>query len=176
MTEFPRPAVEGTLHSTNGVGAVRMKCRFHTDINDVWSALTEPERLARWYGKVSGDLRHGGEFAATVFGSGWDGRGRIDVCIPPRKLEVTQWEEEGRESRVTADLATDGDATTLVIQTQGMPLDLVWAFGCGWQSHVEDLGAHLAGQERADWPSSWGTRFDELTPFYQEMTVVPLEP
>lgn len=107
--------------------------------------------------------------------SGWDGRGRIDVCLPPRRLEVTQWEEEGSEAGVTAELVADGDGTILVIETRGIPADLLWAYGCGWQTHVEDLGTHLTGQERADWPNSWGTRFDELTPFYREMEVVPLE-
>jgi hypothetical protein len=37
-------------------------------------------------------------------------------------------------------------------------------------------GAQLAGQEHSDWPSGWGRRFDELTPFYREMAVVPLDP
>jgi uncharacterized protein YndB with AHSA1/START domain len=152
-----------------------MKSRFETDINDLWSALTDPDRLARWYGKVSGDLRIGGEFTATVSGSGWDGRGRIDICVPPRRLGVTQWEEEGSETGVTAELTSDGDATILAIESRGMPVDLLWAFGCGWQTHVEDLAAHLAGQQRGDWPSSWGTRFDELAPFYREMAVVPLD-
>jgi uncharacterized protein YndB with AHSA1/START domain len=175
MTEIPRSAIEGTLHSVDGVGVVRMKSRYETDIDNLWSALTDPERLARWYGKVAGDLRPGGEFTATVFGSGWDGRGRIDVCVPPRKLGVTQWEDEGSKAVVGAELATDNGATILVIESRGIPVDLLWAYGCGWQTHVEDLGSHLAGEECADWPVSWGTRFDELIPFYREMAVVSLE-
>jgi hypothetical protein len=175
MTDIPQAAIEGSLHVMYDVGVVRMQCWYDTEIEDVWSALTDPERLVRWYGKVAGDLHAGGGFTATVFGSGWDGRGRIDLCVPLRKLQVTQWEEEGSVATVTAELASDSDATILVIESRGVPVDLLWAFGCGWQTHVEDLGAHLAGQERADWPSAWGRRFDELTPFYREMAVVPLE-
>ncbi len=175
MTEIPRPTIEGTLHSVDGIGVVRMKSRLETDIDDLWSALTDPERLARWYGKVGGDLRVGGEYTATVFGSGWDGRSRIDVCVPPRRLEVTAWEEEGLEAGMTAELVADGDGAILVIERRAIPLDLLWAYGCGWQAHVEDLVAHLARQERADWPSRWGTRFDELAQFYREMAVVTLE-
>jgi uncharacterized protein YndB with AHSA1/START domain len=148
-----------------------MKCRLETDIDDLWSALTDPQRLARWYGKVEGDLRAGGEFTAFVSGSEWDGRGRIDVCVPPRMLEVTMWEKEGDEHVVAAELSADGVNTILVIERRDIPLDLVWAYGCGWQAHVEDLAAHLAGQERPD----WGARFDELEPSYREMTVSPLE-
>ena len=39
--------------------------RFDTDIDDLWSALTDPPRLARWIGEVEGDLRLGGEFRAA---------------------------------------------------------------------------------------------------------------
>jgi uncharacterized protein YndB with AHSA1/START domain len=175
MTEKPVTAIEGTLHSFDGKGVVRMKSRYESDIDDLWSALTDPQRLARWYGKVDGDLRVGGEFTATVFGSGWDGRGRIDVCVPPRKLEVTMWEEEGAEGVVAAELVADGDATILVIERRGIPLDLLYAYGAGWQAHVEDLGAHLAGQDGSDWPGDSWPRWDELAPSYREMTVVPLE-
>jgi uncharacterized protein YndB with AHSA1/START domain len=176
MTDTTHAAIEGSLHVVDGLGVVRMQCRFETGIDDVWSALTDPERLVRWYGMVGGDLNAGGGFTATVIGSGWDGRGRIELCVPPRKLQVTQWEEEGSVATVTAELATDGDATILVIESRGISVDLLWAFGCGWQTDAEDLGAHLAGQEHSDWPSGWGRRFDELTPFYREMAVVPLDP
>jgi uncharacterized protein YndB with AHSA1/START domain len=175
MTKNPGSAIEGTLHAVDGVGVVRMTGRYETDIDDLWSALTDPKRLARWYAKVDGDLRLGGEFTATVFGSGWDGRGRIDVCVPPRQLEVTMWEEDGAEGVVAAELVADGDDTILVIERRGIPLDHLWAYGSGWQVHVEDLAAHLAGREGADGPSSWDTRFDQLAPSYREMTVVPLE-
>lgn len=175
MTENTRPSVEGTLHSADGQGIVRMKSRYDTDIDDLWSALTDPQRLARWYAKVDGDLRVGGEFTATVPASGWDGRGRIDVCDPPQKLVVTMWEHEGAEGVVAAELVAHKDHTTLVIERRGIPMDLVWAYGTGWQEHMEDLAAHLAGQEPPDWSTRGDSRFDELAPLYREMTVVPLD-
>jgi len=39
---------------------VRVEDRYDTDIDDLWSALTDPGRLVRWYGQVEGDLRLGG--------------------------------------------------------------------------------------------------------------------
>ena len=174
MTQKPEAAIEGTLHSADGQGVVRMKGRYETDLDDLWSALTDSQRLARWYGNVDGDLRLGGEFRATVFASGWDGRGRIDVCDSPWKLEVTMWEEEGQEGTVAAELLADGDGTILVIERRGIPLDLAWAYGAGWQEHLEELAAHLAGQESTDWTARGETRFDELALSYREMTVVPL--
>src|SRR5258707_4422860 len=74
----------GSLRSEDGKGIVRMEDRFNTDINDLWSALTEPSRLARWYGQVDGDLRLGGEFRLLVHASGWEGTGRVDACEPPQ--------------------------------------------------------------------------------------------
>src|SRR6267154_526079 len=47
----------GSLRSADGKGVVRMEDRFDTDIDDVWSALTDPGRLARWIGEVEGGLR-----------------------------------------------------------------------------------------------------------------------
>src|SRR5260370_38957280 len=52
----------GSLRSADGKGVVRIEDRFDTDIDDLWSALTEPSRLARWHGQVEGDLHPGGEF------------------------------------------------------------------------------------------------------------------
>src|ERR1700728_4692391 len=56
----------GRLRSVDGKGVVRMEDRFDTDIDDLWSALTDPGRLARWYGHVEGDLRPGGEFRLYI--------------------------------------------------------------------------------------------------------------
>jgi uncharacterized protein YndB with AHSA1/START domain len=162
--------IEGTLHSHDGAGVVRLNVRYESERADVWSALTETDRLALWFGKVEGELRAGGEFAAFVWSSEWDGRGRIDACEPQRRVGVTMWEEEGKEHAVTAELVADGGATTLALEVRGLPVDLIWAYGAGWQVHLEDLGAHLSGQEGRNLPSRW----DELEPLYQGMKVEPL--
>jgi uncharacterized protein YndB with AHSA1/START domain len=47
-----------------------MEGRYETDINDLWSALTEAQRLARWIAAVDGDLRLGGAFRATFTSAG----------------------------------------------------------------------------------------------------------
>ena len=65
----------GSLRAVDGKAVVRMDDSFDTDIDDLWSALTDPQRLARWIARVEGDLRLGGEFRAS-FTSGWEGPGR----------------------------------------------------------------------------------------------------
>jgi uncharacterized protein YndB with AHSA1/START domain len=160
----------GSLRSADGKGVVRMQDRFDTDIDDVWSALTDPRRLARWYGEVEGDLRLGGEFRARVFASGWEGTGRVDACEPPRRLLVTMRDADPQpgqpdETVIDATLAADGDQTILVLEERGMPLDLLAAYGAGIQVHVEDLAAHLAGRERCDADARW----NELLAAYQDL-------
>src|SRR5689334_25070086 len=55
----------GTLGAADGRGVVRVEDRLDTDIDDAWSALTDPGRLARWLGRVEGDLEAGGQFRAS---------------------------------------------------------------------------------------------------------------
>jgi uncharacterized protein YndB with AHSA1/START domain len=154
----------GSLRAADGTGIVRMEDRYDTDIGDLWSALTDPRRLARWIAEVEGDLRLGGEFHAR-FTSEWEGTGRVDACEPPRRLLLTLDPGQPDEDVIEATLAADGDQTILVIEERGMPLDQLAAYGAGWQVHVEDLAAHLAGRERCDFVARW----DELTPAYQDL-------
>lgn len=170
MTDDLGPVIEGTLHSVDDKGVVRLEVRYESDGDETWSALTDPQRLAQWYGKVNGDLLIGGEFTAFVFASEWNGRGRIDTCVPQQKLGVTMWEEEGKEHSVIVELIADGHSTILDLEVRGLPLDLVWAYGAGWQVHLEDLGFHLSGRESMNPPTRW----DELEPLYRDMTVTPL--
>jgi hypothetical protein len=68
------------------------------------------------------------------------------------------------ETVIEAELVSAGDQTRLVIEERGLPLDELATHGAGWQAHVEDLAAHLAGRQRVD----WRTRWTELTPSYRE--------
>jgi hypothetical protein len=58
MTGDARPATRllGSLRSANGTGVVRIEDRNDTEIDNLWSAITDPGRVARWYGRVDGDL------------------------------------------------------------------------------------------------------------------------
>jgi uncharacterized protein YndB with AHSA1/START domain len=155
----------GTLRSADGNGVVRMQDRYDTDIDDLWSALTDPARLDRWLGKIEGDLRVGGEFHRYFHASGAEGIGRIDVCEPPRRLVLTMDPGKATPQVIEVTLTADGDQTILVAEERGMPLDLLAAYGAGIQVHVEDLAAHVAGHERCDANARW----NELTPAYQDL-------
>jgi uncharacterized protein YndB with AHSA1/START domain len=168
MTSEARGAarVLGSLGSADGKGVVRLQQRLDAGIDDVWSAITDPARLARWYGEVTGDLRLGGEYHARVFASGWEGTGRVEACEPSRRLVVTGKDpDEPHEERTEVTLTADGDMTVLDFEQRGMSLDYVAGYGAGNQVHLEDLAAYLAGRERCD----AGARMDELIPGYAEL-------
>jgi len=177
MTRNPPPGIRilGSLRSADGMGLVRIEDRYDTDINDLWSALTDPARLARWYGQVEGDLRLGGQFRLYLEADGWDGTGRVVACEPPRRLLVTTRESDeswrkGRgaqpfDAAIEATLTADGDQTILVIEVRGMPLDRIAFYGAGWQIHAENLSAYLAGRQGGNTEARW----DELVPPYQDL-------
>ena len=158
--------IVGTLRTGDDKGVVRMEDRFDTGIDDLWSAFTDPGRLARWLGEFEGDLRLGGEFRARFFASGWEGTGRVEVCEPPRHLLVmTKDDGQAEEHAVEATLTADGDHTILILEERGMPVNLLAAYGAGIQVHIEDLAAHIAGRERCDADARW----EELHPSYEAL-------
>ncbi|MFF0269576.1 SRPBCC family protein [Kribbella sp. NPDC004536] len=162
----------GRLALADGKGVVRLEDRYDTDIDDLWSAVTDPERLARWYGKVEGDLRLGGAFTVYLESADLEGRCRVDVCEPPQRLRYTSRESDESAARgngpapfdqtVEATLRADGNQTVLTIEVRGLPADKLEYFGAGWQLHAENLAAYLTGRTPDD------SRWAELVPAYQE--------
>lgn len=156
--------IVGTLRTADGKGVVHVEDRFDTPIDDLWSALTDPVRLARWLGDCEGDLRLGGQFKARFHASGWEGSGRVETCEPPRRLVVSTTEVGQPEQHVIeATLSPDGDGTVLIIEERGMPVAFLAAYGAGMQVHVEDLAAHIAGHGRCDAEARW----KQLQPAYE---------
>jgi uncharacterized protein YndB with AHSA1/START domain len=156
----------GSLTSADGTGVVRMQDRLDTRIDDAWSALTDPRRLARWLGEFEGDLRLGGEFRARFFASGWEGTGRVEECEPPQRLLlVTKGSDASYDLVTEVTLEAAGEQTILVFEERGMPLEYVAPYGAGNQVHVEDFVAHLAGRDRCDAEARW----KELMPAYEEL-------
>jgi len=158
----------GSLHADDGEGTVHVEDRFAADVDDVWSALTDPDRLAGWLGEVEGNLRLGGEFRPRFFASGWEGTGRVEACEPRRRLLVlTRQADKPDEQAIEITLTAGADETLLAWEERGMPVDLLAAYGAGIQVHVEDLGAYLAGGERCDADARW----EELIPGYRDLAM-----
>ena len=167
--------VVGSLSASDGTGVVRIEKRYDTTIDDLWSAVVDPDRLARWYGRVQGDLRPGGIFHTRLDPADIDATGRVEACEPPHRLLVTTREtvESWRRGQgaapfdqsVEATLTTEGTGARLVIEVRGLPLDLLAAYGAGWQIHAENLSAHLSGGG----PIDVGARWQALLAGYRQL-------
>ncbi|CAN5469420.1 SRPBCC family protein [soil metagenome] len=127
---------------------------YPADIDDVWDALTNPERIPRWFLPVSGDLREGGNFQLEGHAGG-----DIRVCDAPNRLQVT-WVSPGQaagpddDSIVEVRLASAGeDSTTLVLEHTAVVPTEFWdgygpgAVGVGWDLALIGLTAHVSGED-----------------------------
>jgi uncharacterized protein YndB with AHSA1/START domain len=110
---------------------------------DVWTALTDPVALARWFLPVTGDLQVGGAFQFEGSASG-----EVLACVPGRVLRVTYG---GPTSVVVARLDRGiGGGTTLTFE-HTVSLSMAGS-GAGalqvapaWERSVVCLGLFLAG-------------------------------
>src|SRR4029077_2211796 len=78
-----REVGEGSVPS-GAVRTVRLRRHFDTPIEDVWDALTNPERIGRWFLPISGDYRLGGRFQFEG-----NAGGEIVACERPHRLRVS---------------------------------------------------------------------------------------
>ena len=146
-------AVRRGLHSLDHHGAparaLTAEQTYDAPAADVWDALTNPERLPRWFLPVEGDLHVGGRYQ-LVGNAG----GTIERCEPPESLAVT-WEYDGNVSWVEVELTEAGGATTLVLRHIAHP-DERWdrygpgAVGIGWDMTLLGLALHLRTGESND--------------------------
>ena len=165
----------GTLHRLDqSHGAVRVEDVYDTDVDDLWAACTDPQRLARWIAEVSGELRVGGT-VQLVFTSTWAGEAVVEICDAPRHLLLTTQPGTEEEGQIEVWLTADGSGSRLVVEERGLPVDKLHYYGSGWQAHLEDLQQSLASDgpvhpegftaERA--APAWHARWTELTAAYE---------
>lgn len=116
---------------------------YDTDMADLWDALTNAERLPRWFAQVDGDLALGGRFQVMNNASG-----TITACDEPRHFAGT-WEFGGATTWIEVDLTSEAGGTRLVLRHIA-PLSPHWdmfgpgAVGVGWELGLLGLAAHIA--------------------------------
>jgi uncharacterized protein YndB with AHSA1/START domain len=158
-------APEG-MGEVSGDGArrtVRFERALDAPIDDVWDALTSPERLARWLAPTTIEARLGGEVHHD-FGDGDRCRGTILVWDPPRRLSYG-WHFTGEDdSVVTFDLhAVDEGTTRLRLEHRDLGSGFAVGYGAGWHAHLDGLTATVAGAA----PVDWDQRFAEVLAAYR---------
>ena len=148
----------GHADTPQGEGrAVLLRRDYPAPVEDVWAALTDPDRLRRWFLPVTGDLRLGGHYQLQG-----NAGGEILRCEPPRLLRVSWVFGEGAHSEVEVRL-TPGDGPVTSFELEHIaPLSPHWdtygpgATGVGWDLALLGLGAYLSGSPIAD-PAAFET-------------------
>jgi uncharacterized protein YndB with AHSA1/START domain len=131
------------------VRAVRATRTFDTTVEDLWSAVTDPARLPRWFLPVTGDLRLGGRFQIEG-----NAGGEVLACDEPHRLEIT-WEMGEQVSWVEVLLSPVEGGAQLVL-THTAPVDPHWtefgpgAVGIGWDLALMGLVLHVDTGEAVD--------------------------
>ena len=127
--------------------AVTLERRYAAEAADVWQAITDPDRVRRWFLPLTGDLREGGTFQLEGHAGG-----DIMTCEPPRRLVVTFG---GESSIVDVVLAGEGDQTLLKL-THSVPIELAGSgagalyVGPGWDGALLGIAQYLAGEVTSD--------------------------
>lgn len=130
---------------------VTLERTYDTEADDLWDAVTNPERLPRWFLPVSGDLRLGGRYQCEG-----NAGGTIIDCVPPRFLSAT-WEFGGGVSWIEVRIAPAGQARSCLTLSHICPHDDHWkrygpgAVGVGWDLALLALARHFVdGTDRLD--------------------------
>jgi uncharacterized protein YndB with AHSA1/START domain len=152
---------------------VRFERHYPRPVETVWSALTEPERLADWMGASNVEPRVGGRFDMMVDGP-HPMTGRVRVWEPPHVLEFTFSNTHAPDSIVRYELMQEGDGTRLIFTHQGMPYANSALMLPGWHDFLGRLGKLLEGQ-----PDEQGPSFRRMQAIYidhYKLAGVRLEP
>jgi uncharacterized protein YndB with AHSA1/START domain len=135
---------------------------YPTTVEDLWDACTDPDRLARWYVPVTGDLRLGGTFEQAMMGSG-----TIVACEPPHLLRLSLGQRGADEIQVRLAAGEQPGTATLEVQHAttldsheigGRTYDAIFCMGGGYYPRLRALHLHLTGALPADYDT---TRFHE---------------
>ena len=133
--------------------SVKLRRTYNAPIDDVWDALTNPERIGRWFLPISGDYRLGGTYQFEG-----NAGGKIVACERPNRLRVTWVYGETVKpedvSEIEVRLSPAGDeATVFELEHIAIVPDDRWAeygpgaVGVGWDMGTLGLALHLQGSQ-----------------------------
>ncbi|HJU97800.1 MAG TPA: SRPBCC family protein [Jiangellaceae bacterium] len=124
--------------------------RYAAERPDVWDALTNAERIPRWFLPVSGDLAVGGRYQLEG-----NAGGVVESCEQPESFVVT-WEFGGMLSWLRVHLSEDDGGTTLELVHEAHVDPDLWAqfgpgaVGVGWDLALFGLDQHIASGATVD--------------------------
>lgn len=123
---------------------------FRAPIEDVWAAVTEPDRMARWIGTWNGDPASGSVlFRMTAEGDNASEQSwHIKVCEPPHTLSVHASDESGIWD-LDLHLDEQHGITTLEFTQLIHDPSTLEMIGPGWEYYLDRLVAAETGKDPA---------------------------
>jgi len=141
-------AVERSVSSLERDGrparGVTLSRNFATTVEDLWDAVTSPERIPRWFLPVSGELQPGGRYQLEG-----NAGGLVTACEPRSRFAVT-WEFGGDVSWLEVRVSAHGAGRARLTLTHTQHLSDHWdqygagAVGVGWEMGLLGLAIHIA--------------------------------
>lgn len=131
-----RDTDQGEMH------VVTISQAYDSPIEDVWDAVTNPERIPRWFLPVTGELKVGGTYQLEG-----NAGGTVESCDPPYRFSAT-WEYDGI-SWIEVRLSAESGDRTRVELDHIAPGGDHWdqfgpgAAGVGWDMGLMALSLHL---------------------------------
>src|SRR5436305_4661986 len=121
----------GTVRREGDRYTLHFEREYAGPVEDVWSAITTPDRMARWLGELRGTPAEG-EGVVLVFGDGDDDRATLDVvaCERPHRIEL-DWLLPGEpDTRLVVRLRPAGPGRTHVtLDHTGFPAGHLPGYG-----------------------------------------------
>ena len=137
----------------NGRSAWRLTATriYETSVDDAWDALTNPERIPRWFLPISGELHPRGRYQFEG-----NAGGVVERCDPPARLAVT-WEMHGDVSWVEVTLSEAGAGQTRfeLVHVAHVPEAIFDQYGpggvgIGWDLALVGMEKHFATKAAVD--------------------------
>lgn len=158
----------GSRDRRDGEDRLVLTRTFHASIDDVWAAVTDSERLARWFGPWRGDPSEGRVEVCMAFedGAPWEPY-HIEICEPPQRLRVrTGLDDLSQNWTLDLSLAETAGSTTLRFAQVLTPHVDVSDVGPGWEYYLDRL------VESVDTGTvstiEWDADYLELGPAYRQ--------
>jgi uncharacterized protein YndB with AHSA1/START domain len=132
---------------------VRFVRHYPRPVETVWSAITEPARLADWMGAAQVEPRVGGRIALMTDGPG-PMTGVVRAWEPPHLLEFTWSNTHAPDSVVRYELSPEAGGTRLTFTHTSMPYVTCALMLPGWHELLGRLGRAVTGAPPRD-PPDW---------------------
>ncbi|NNF65384.1 MAG: SRPBCC family protein [Acidimicrobiia bacterium] len=153
----------GKVVELEGHPTLRFVRTYEASRADVWSAITEPDRQARWAFRAEMEPRGGGALRFDL-GEHGEAVGTILVWDEPSHLEY-EWVEGDTRWHIRFVLIDGANGTTVLTFDHLQPDVTDPSFAAGWHWHLDRLAEHLDGSVPAEVLGD--EKFDRLMAEYQ---------